>query len=877
MATHSSDCTREGCHYASSGGASGWTSSSKFYSGKDGTWYRSRVTFKTGSFVGVSQSSKRFVMQLTIDSTASPCGCMATLTTKSLVPGKIMSDDMTGPHADLTSGCIGQSYAYADSAASSYSTGTNKSSGYTFYFSFSSASIQPNTTYYVYCHYKSGRGSSTGWTRCNASALSAWVEYTPNWRLTLSTSTGVSSFTGGGDYAHSTSPATTATASTGYHLTQYVGTVWNADTNATYTDCADLTTHSTTWGMYRNRTITVYAAKNSHTLTINPNGGTWGGKTSNSTFTKEYASTTYIEDPTRSGYRFAGWTWSSDVGFTLQDHALGFPIERSNSTAVGYAVPDNYSRYTFTASNPSGNTWHWTRLAAYSVSANEKVTITGQVRIASNSAGLAANFYHGATTNDYGNCLLSISSTNSEWQDFSFERTFTAAGTSYLEVYTSDQKGKSGTMVVDLRCIKISRSAAGEVPSSVTMPNGWVTLIAQWVPVYTITCTSPKEGTRTYTKTQDTPLQLPSVSRDNTTTEFKVRLYYNDDSTGYIDTYATKYTDYVFDGWYESGVGYVSNNKFTANRAATLTAYFLDEGYTEEVPLVDYIPDRIGYTFDCWCLDDLSSDIVIYDSYFVPEQDTSLYIRWIINSHEFNIYDYYKYDYSYYDYGTAITLPAITDSSYEEWWDELPIEFFHASGPDDDNLLETQYASVHNVFAPTGVYEIRYYDGREDIDVVQHLRPGDTFVMPDYPVECVALYDSSHFSLCFWSCNWNWFSANPEIPQYDLDGNSLQYQKFKHWLSSGSHSALPNTLPNSSYITLQLTTDQVDSIDFSTPAQYYSVFNINSAVLAYYKASGAYKLGLPFVNNNGYQNANAFWIKADDRWMTLAEYKDTQE
>lgn len=877
MATHSSDCTREGCHYAASGSASGWTSSSKFYSGKDGTWYRSRVTFKTGSFVGVSQSSKRFVMQLTIDSTASPCGCMATLTTKSLVPGKIMNDNVNGPHADLTADCIGQSYAYADSAATTESTGTNKSSGYTFYFSFSSSSIQPNTTYYVYCHYKSGRGSSTGWTRCNASALSAWVEYTPNWRLTCNTSTGVSSFTGGGDYAHNTTASATATASTGYHLTKYNGTNVSGGTQD-WTISGSPTSDTDTWTMTLSRTITAYAAVNSHTLTINPNGGTWGGKTSNSTFTKNYASTTDIEDPTRSGYRFAGWTWSSDLGFTLQDPALGFPIARSSSSRVAYAVPDNYSRYTFTSQNSSSSAWDYARIAGYSVSANETVTITGQVRIASNSAGLAANFYHGATTNDYQNCKLSISSTyQNTWQDFSFTRTFTAAGTSYLELYTSDQKGKSGTMVVDLRCIKISRSKNGVVPTSVTMPNGWVTLIAQWVPVYTITCQSPSEGTLTFTKTQDTPLLLPETYKSNTETTYKVRLYYNDGSTGYIDTYATWYPDWIFDGWYESGVGYVSYNGgyyFTANRSATLTAMFVDDGYTTSIPLYEYIPDRVGYTFNGWWSDSSGSQDYYENTDFIPDGDMSLYIKWTINTHTFCLMDYYSEECSNHNYGSNIVLPAISDTTYEEYWATLPMEYYHWIN-DSDELVDSLEADVWNVFSPIGSYEVTYYDEREDSYVTQYLKPGDTFIMPDYSVDCRALYISSQFNLGFWTSTWNY--SEDEGPQYDNSGNHLRYQKFKHWALSNRYDFLPKTLPTNSCVTVQLTSDQVDMLDFSMPLVYYSVFSPASAVLAYHKASDNYKLGLPLVKDTNYQNASAFWIKAEDRWMTLQEYKDTQE
>ena len=57
----------------------------------------------------------------------------------------------------------------------------------------------------------------------------------------------------------------------------------------------------------------------SHKLTIDPNGGSWGGTTNNSEFTQDYNTQKSIEDPTRVGYRFDGWdltdsgTWNSST------------------------------------------------------------------------------------------------------------------------------------------------------------------------------------------------------------------------------------------------------------------------------------------------------------------------------------------------------------------------------------------------------------------------------------------------------------------------------------------------------------------------------------------------------------------------------------
>ena len=50
---------------------------------------------------------------------------------------------------------------------------------------------------------------------------------------------------------------------------------------------------------------------NTYELTVNPNGGVWNGKDSEQEFRIEYTTTKEIENPTREGYTFTGWTVSS--------------------------------------------------------------------------------------------------------------------------------------------------------------------------------------------------------------------------------------------------------------------------------------------------------------------------------------------------------------------------------------------------------------------------------------------------------------------------------------------------------------------------------------------------------------------------------------
>ena len=74
-------------------------------------------------------------------------------------------------------------------------------------------------------------------------------------------------------------------------------------TSATYSAGGSITLSANT---------TLYAVWqiNSYKLTINPNGGTWGGKTESSSFTQNYNTTKSIANPTWAGHTFSGWTLS---------------------------------------------------------------------------------------------------------------------------------------------------------------------------------------------------------------------------------------------------------------------------------------------------------------------------------------------------------------------------------------------------------------------------------------------------------------------------------------------------------------------------------------------------------------------------------------
>lgn len=93
--------------------------------------------------------------------------------------------------------------------------------------------------------------------------------------------------------------------------------------------CGANTTHVYQW----TNNISMYASwkVNIYTLTINPNGGTWDGYYGEESFTQNYNSTMYIQDPIRTGYTFKGWLLSG-YGY-LSDRTFTFGEGNTTLTA----------------------------------------------------------------------------------------------------------------------------------------------------------------------------------------------------------------------------------------------------------------------------------------------------------------------------------------------------------------------------------------------------------------------------------------------------------------------------------------------------------------------------------------------------------------
>ena len=151
--------------------------------------------------------------------------------------------------------------------------------------------------------------------------------------------------------------------------------------------------------------------------------------TSTQTDSADYNTTVTVGTPTKTGYKFGGWTGyavnSTNVfGYMngKQTNGLGSYTQTVHTEEGGYT---NY-KWNIATATTSG-TWSTISFQTYSVQANETITVSGYFRVNSGSQ-IGINLYHGDHSNDYQNGSLqnfTYANTNGEWIYFKKSRTFT--------------------------------------------------------------------------------------------------------------------------------------------------------------------------------------------------------------------------------------------------------------------------------------------------------------------------------------------------------------------------------------------------------------------------------------------------------------------
>jgi uncharacterized repeat protein (TIGR02543 family) len=132
--------------------------------------------------------------------------------------------------------------------------------------------------------------------------------YTRNsYSVTLNKGTGIEDVTGTGTYQYGASVTIDATVENGYTWSGWTGTHTTISKQYTFTMPASNVIN------IANTTIDAY------TLTVNPNGGTWENNTESKNFTLNYLATKTIENPSKTGYTFTGWTLSGTTSSIKDD------------------------------------------------------------------------------------------------------------------------------------------------------------------------------------------------------------------------------------------------------------------------------------------------------------------------------------------------------------------------------------------------------------------------------------------------------------------------------------------------------------------------------------------------------------------------------
>ena len=98
------------------------------------------------------------------------------------------------------------------------------------------------------------------------------------------------------------------------------------------------------------RTLYAHWTIKSFTLTINPNGGMWNGSTSTQSKVGNYNTTIAVPNPTRTGYTFAGWTFSGGGKLSGTTYTVGL----NNGNLVAQWTTNQYI-VTYNASANGGS------------------------------------------------------------------------------------------------------------------------------------------------------------------------------------------------------------------------------------------------------------------------------------------------------------------------------------------------------------------------------------------------------------------------------------------------------------------------------------------------------------------------------------------
>ena len=192
----------------------------------------------------------------------------------------------------------------------------------------------PTKTGYTFKGWTGSNGTTAQTSVTIATGSTGNKSYTANWTANTYTVAYDGNGETGGSTASSshTYDVTKALTANGFTKTGYTFAGWNTKSDGTgtsYENSANVKNLTATAGA----TVTLYAkwTPKSHTLTIDPNGGTYEGEITTKEYTQNYGTTVSVSDPIRPGYTFGGWVVTKEV-----NNAKWAEVLYQNPTVEGF-------------------------------------------------------------------------------------------------------------------------------------------------------------------------------------------------------------------------------------------------------------------------------------------------------------------------------------------------------------------------------------------------------------------------------------------------------------------------------------------------------------------------------------------------------------
>ncbi len=447
---------------------------------------------------------------------------------------------------------------------------------------------------------------------------------------------------------------------------------------------------------------------NSYTLTIKPNGGVYGGKTTDTTITQDYNTTYTVANPTRTGYTFGGWDKTGEG--TLTDTTFKFGAGNATLTAK-WTI--NKSKLTI---DPNGGSVKVgsetiTESKTYEQNYNATLSIAVPTRTGYTFAGWEkSKTFNGELSSTTGAATYTFGATSgttdritATWETINYTITYNANGGNAVASMTYTIETNTFTLATTTRTgyvfagWKVTAKSGSAMANKVAVTVGNIisqidkgsyadiTVEAQWTANSYKVAYNGNGATGGATATSE---HTYDVVKELTSNGF-VRNYtvtYNYNGATGNNTKANDVAKYTFAGWTgaEAGKYGTSKNAVTNNASgATLPngAYVLNLATTGTVTLSAKWnavsislpqPTKAGYTFAGWYLDNKFTNKVEND--YTPAADVTLYAKWTAN--EF-IIDYENINANSvaqienlaslprkYTYGQSQTLVSATSKNY---------------------------------------------------------------------------------------------------------------------------------------------------------------------------------------------------------------------